>query len=100
LPKLAVRRYRDFEILTLLAGTPGLLVTARTSSFRFRGPNADVREIGARLGVATLLDGSLRRAGDRIRVTVQLVETGSGYHLWAEQFDRPANDLFAIQEAN
>ncbi len=86
------------EIITLLAGTPGLLVTARTSSFRFRGPTADVREIGARLGVATLLEGSVRRAGDRIRVTVQLVESGSGYHLRAEQFDRPANDLFAIQD--
>ncbi len=86
------------EILTLLAGTPGLLVTARTSSFCFRGPNADVREVGARLGVATLLEGSVRRAGNRIRVTVQLVETGSGYHLWAQQFDRSASDLFTIQD--
>ena len=86
------------EILTLLANVPGLRVTARTSSFAFRGREEDAREIGKRLGVSAVLEGTLRKAGDRIRVTVQLISTRDGYHLWAEQYDRSADDVFAIQD--
>jgi TolB-like protein/tetratricopeptide (TPR) repeat protein len=86
------------EILTLLARVPGLLVTARTSSFAFRGQEKDVRRIGAALGVSTLLEGSVRQADDRLRVTVQLIDTRDGYHIWAEQFERSAADVFALQD--
>jgi adenylate cyclase len=86
------------EILTLLARVAGLKVTARTSSFAFRGREKDVRQIGAALGVSTLLEGTVRQAGDRLRVTVQLIETRDGYHVWAEQFDRTAADVFALQD--
>ena len=86
------------EIITRLAGVPRLRVTARTSSFAFRGQEGDVREIGARLGVSALLEGTLQKVGDRLRVTVQLIGTGDGYHLWAEQFDRSADDVFAVQD--
>jgi tetratricopeptide (TPR) repeat protein len=75
-----------------------LHVTARTSSFSFRGKEADVRRIGAELNVENILEGSVRRAGSRIRITVQLVNTADGYHLWSERFDRDMTDVFAIQD--
>ena len=71
---------------------------ARTSAFAFRGKEVDVREIGARLNVEHILEGSVRRAGSRIRVTAQLVKASDGYHLWSQRFDREMTDVFAIQD--
>ena len=76
------------EIITVLTRIQGLRVTARTSSFAFRGRYQDVREIGARLGVSALLEGSVQRSGGRVRVSAQLVETRNGFHLWSEYYDR------------
>jgi len=85
------------ELINALTQIDGLRVAARTASFHFRG-GADVREVGARLGVGTLLEGSVRKAGDRLRVTVQLIETATGYHRWSRRFDRQLDDVFAIQD--
>src|SRR5512140_3437995 len=86
------------EVITALSRLPGLRVTARTSSFAFRGKEQDVCEIGRRLKARAVLEGSVRRSGSRIRVTAQLVETLQGYHLWSERFDRELTDVFAIQD--
>ena len=86
------------EIINLLAKVPNLKVTARTSSFAFRGKEQDIRRIGDALGVRTILEGSVRRAGSRIRVTAQLINTEDGYHLWSERYDRELTDVFAIQD--
>src|SRR5438874_1745227 len=86
------------EILNALSKIGGLHVPARTSCFAFRGTSLDAREIGKRLGVETLLDGSIRKVGKRVRVGVQLVDAGSGYQLWSERFDREIEDIFAIQD--
>jgi len=86
------------ELIAALARLQGVRVASRTSSFQFRGTVADVRTIGERLGVGAVLEGGVRRAGDRLRVTVQLVNTGDGYQLWSERFDRQLEDVFAIQE--
>jgi adenylate cyclase len=86
------------EILNALSKVGGLHVPARTSCFAFRGATLDAREIGKRLGVETLLDGSIRRAGKRVRISVQLVDTSNGYQLWSERFDREIEDIFAIQD--
>ncbi len=86
------------DIIDALAQLPGLRVMARTSAFSFRGKEADVREIGARLNVEHILEGSVRRAGSRIRVTAQLVKASDGYHLWSQRFDREMTDVFAIQD--
>ena len=86
------------EIINLLANVPDLKVTARTSSFAFRGKEQDIRQIGEALGVRTILEGSVRRAGSRIRVTAQLINTDDGYHLWSERYDRELTDVFAIQD--
>ena len=76
---------------------PELRVTARTSSFAFRDSQEDVRIIGSKLGVATILEGSVRKDGDRIRVTSQLVDTRDGYHLMSQTYDRDASDLLSVQ---
>jgi serine/threonine protein kinase/tetratricopeptide (TPR) repeat protein len=86
------------DIIDALTQVPGLRVMARTSAFAFRGKEADVREIGARLNVEHILEGSVRRAGNRIRVTTQLVKASDGYHLWSQRFDREMTDVFAIQD--
>ena len=86
------------EILNALTKVAGLHVPARTSCFAFRGKSMDAREIGKRLGVETLLEGSIRKAGDRVRITVQLVDAQNGYQLWSERFDREIEDIFAIQD--
>jgi len=86
------------EILNALNKVAGLRVPARTSCFAFRGKSMDAREIGKRLGVETLLEGSIRKAGNRLRITVQLVDARNGYHLWSERFDREVEDIFAIQD--
>ena len=86
------------EILNLLAKVNGLRVAARTSSFAFAGSEADIREIGEKLGVETVLEGSIRKSGDTVRITAQLIDIGSGYHLWSETYDRDLTDIFAIQD--
>src|SRR5262249_5985265 len=86
------------ELINALTRIDGLRVASRTSSFQFRSAGADVREVGRQLGVATLLEGSVRKSEDRLRVTVQLIETETGYHRWSERFDRKLDDVFAIQD--
>jgi eukaryotic-like serine/threonine-protein kinase len=86
------------EIINALTRLPGLRVIARTSSFSFRGKEVDIREIGAELNVKHILEGSVRKAGNRIRITTQLVNTADGYHLWSERYDREITDVFAIQD--
>jgi adenylate cyclase len=86
------------EILNALAKVGALHVAARTSCFAFRGTSIDAREIGRRLGVEALLDGSIRKAGNRVRISVQLIDARNGYHLWSERFDREIEDIFAIQD--
>ena len=86
------------EILNALASITGMRVASRTSSFRFRDQSADAREIGRALNVAAIMEGSVRKAGERVRVTAQLIDAGNGYHLWSENFDRKLEDIFAIQE--
>ncbi|MCW8926128.1 MAG: hypothetical protein OQJ84_07725 [Xanthomonadales bacterium] len=86
------------EILNVLAKVEGLHVAARTSSFAFREPNTDIREIGRLLNVSTVLEGSIRKAGNRIRMTAQLINVEDGYHIWSESYDRKLDDVFAIQD--
>lgn len=86
------------EILNSLARTPDLLVASRTSSFQFKGQNQDISAIAAALGVAHILEGSVRRGGDRLRVTAQLIRASDGFHLWSETFDREPKDVIEIQE--
>ena len=86
------------ELINLLAHVPNLKVTARTSAFAFRGKEQDIRRIAEALSVRTILEGSVRRAGSRIRVTAQLINAEDGYHLWSERYDRELTDVFAIQD--
>lgn len=86
------------DLITELARIPGLLVIARHSSFAYKGKAIDVRQIGHELGVRHLVEGSVRRAGDRVRITAQLVEVENGRHLWAERYDRDIQDVFAVQD--
>ena len=86
------------ELISRLSRVSELKVPARTSSFAYRGKAADVRTIAAELGVATVLEGSVRADGDRLRVSVQLVDAGSGFNIWADSFDRRFGDLFALQD--
>ena len=85
------------EILNILAGVDGLQVAARTSSFAFR-ENDDIRDIGDRLNVSHILEGSVRRADSGVRITAQLIDTDTGFHLWSETYDREVDDLFAVQD--
>jgi TolB-like protein len=85
------------EILNLLASVPMLKVIGRTSSFQFHGQNGDLRSIGAKLGAAYVLEGSVRRAGDRVRVTAQLVSARDGGHLWSNTYDRAFGDVLQLQ---
>jgi adenylate cyclase len=86
------------EILNSLARLPELRVTARTSSFEFKNTNTDISEIGNRLGVAHVVEGSVRRIGDKLRVTVQLIRAHDGFHLWSETYDRNTDALFDVQQ--
>ncbi|HYJ34226.1 MAG TPA: protein kinase [Candidatus Binatia bacterium] len=86
------------EILNALAKLKGLRVAARTSSFAFKGRQEDLRTVAERLSVATVLEGSVRRAGNRLRVTARLVSAGDGYQLWSERYDRELNDVFEVQD--
>src|SRR6185312_14207730 len=86
------------EIINALTQLPGLRVAARTSSFAFRGPAIQLTEVGAKLKVATVMEGSVRKAGNRLRVTAQLIKVADGYHLWSERYDRNLEDVFAVQD--
>jgi adenylate cyclase len=86
------------ELLNLLARVPGLQVAARTSAFAYKGKNVDVREVGRELGVETVLEGSVRQAGDKVRITAQLIDTETGFHLWSETYDRELKDIFVVQD--
>ena len=86
------------EIIHALVQIDGLHVVARTSAFAFKGRHHDVRSVGEALDVSTVVEGSVRKEGDQLRVTVQLVNTSNGYHLWSKRFDRDINGLLAIQD--
>jgi TolB-like protein len=86
------------EILNLLAKIPELKVIGRTSSFAFKGKNEDLRSIGEALDVNTLLEGSVRTSGDRVRITAQLINASDGAHIWSDSYDRTMTDIFAVQD--
>jgi len=86
------------ELINALTHIKGFFVVARGSAFSFRGKEMDLREIGRRLNVDTILEGSIQKAGDRLRVTAQLIDAGNGYQFWSERFDRQMTDVFAIQD--
>jgi serine/threonine protein kinase/Tfp pilus assembly protein PilF len=86
------------ELINALNKVEGLRVASLTSSFRFRGQAGDIREIATRLDVTHVLEGSVRRAGDRLRVTAQLISAADGYHLWSDRYDRELKDIFAVQD--
>jgi TolB-like protein/Flp pilus assembly protein TadD len=113
LPSIAVLPFRDMssardqeyfcegiaeELIIGLAQIAGLRVAARTSAFQFKDKDLDVRRVGKELGVASVLEGSVRKAGTRLRITAQLINVGDGYHLWSEKYDRDLEDIFAIQD--
>jgi len=86
------------ELLNLLARIPGLQVASRTSSFAYKGRNVDIREVGRELGVETVLEGSVRQAGDQVRITAQLIDASTGFHLWSETYERRLEDIFQVQD--
>ncbi|MEE8114161.1 MAG: tetratricopeptide repeat protein, partial [Nitrososphaerales archaeon] len=86
------------EILNALTKIEGLNVTSRTSSFAFKGKREDIREIGTKLNVTILLEGSVRKAGNKVRITTQLINTTDGYHIWSEVYDRKLEDIFEVQD--
>ncbi len=86
------------ELLNILAGIDGLKVASRTSAFSFKGSNSPIPEIAEQLGVRHVLEGSVRKQGNRVRITAQLIEAGDDAHLWSEVYDRELNDIFAVQE--
>jgi serine/threonine protein kinase/Tfp pilus assembly protein PilF len=86
------------EIINALSKAQGLRVASRTSSFAFKGKNEDIGEIGRKLKVSTVLEGGVRKMGNRLRITAELVNVADGYHLWSERYDREIEDIFAIQD--
>ncbi len=86
------------EIINALTQVPGIKVIARTSAFAFKGKNEDIRRIAEALGVTNVLEGSVRRAGNRLRVTAQLIHAADGTHLWSQRYDRELTDVFALQD--
>ncbi len=86
------------ELLNLLSKTSRMHVTARTSAFQFKGKNLDICKIGKLLGVAHVLEGSVRKSGNRVRISAQLIEAATGFHKWSESYDRTIHDIFAIQD--
>ena len=86
------------EIINALAKVPAMQVASRTSSFAFKGKEVDVRQIGEKLGVGSVLEGSVRKVGNRLRITAQLISVENGYHLWNETYDRQMEDVFAVQD--
>jgi non-specific serine/threonine protein kinase len=86
------------DIINALVSVEELKVASRTSAFRFKGSQSDIREVGRRLGVSTVLEGSVRKAGNQVRIAVQLVNVDDGYHLWSNRYDRELKDVFVIQD--
>ena len=86
------------ELLNALSKVDEIMVTARTSSFMFKGKNEDIRDIGRKLGVSIVIEGSVRKAGNKVRITTQIINSLNGFHIWSENFDRDLNDIFAIQD--
>ncbi|MBX9602948.1 MAG: tetratricopeptide repeat protein [Bryobacteraceae bacterium] len=86
------------EIINALAAIESLAVVSRTSAFQFKGQAIDLRDVGRRLGVQVIVEGSVRKAGNQLRITAQAIDTGKGYHLWSETYRRELHDIFAIQE--
>ena len=86
------------ELLNVLSKIPGLQVSARTSSFQFKGENLDIVDIGQQLNAGLVLEGSVRKAGLKVRITAQLVDARSGFHLWSETYDRELENIFAVQD--
>lgn len=86
------------ELLNALTKVDGLQITSRTSAFAFKGKNTDVREIGTQLNVNRILEGSVRKAGNRVRITAQLINAADGYHIWSEIYDRDLTDIFQVQD--
>jgi len=86
------------EIITALSRLPSLQVTARTSSFALRGQEKDIREVGRRLNAGAVIEGAVQRSGNRVRISIQLIDTSHGYHLWSERFHREFTDVFALQD--
>jgi serine/threonine protein kinase/Flp pilus assembly protein TadD len=86
------------EIINALSKIQALRVASRSSAFAFKGKNLDIREVGDKLGVSTVLEGSVRKAGNRLRITAQLVNVADGYHLWSDRYDRQLDDVFAVQD--
>jgi TolB-like protein/Flp pilus assembly protein TadD len=86
------------ELINGLTKVPGLQVVAHSSSFAFKGRDTDVREIGRQLGVGSVLEGSVRKSGDRLRISAQLIDTAGGFHVWCEQYDRTLEDVFPLQD--
>jgi TolB-like protein/Flp pilus assembly protein TadD len=86
------------ELLNALTKVDGLQVTSRTSAFAFKGKNTDIREIGLQLNVDRILEGSVRKAGNRVRITAQLINAADGYHIWSENYDRNLTDIFEVQD--
>jgi adenylate cyclase len=86
------------DVITDLSKIAGLMVIARNSSFTYKGRSVDIREVGRNLGVRSVLEGSIRRAGNRVRITAQLIDATNGAHLWADRYDRDLTDIFAVQD--
>ncbi len=86
------------ELIDALAKIEGLRVAARTSSFQFKGQATDVRDVGRKLGVQTVLEGSVRKAGEQLRINAQLIDSHDGFHIWSEKYNRQLADVFAVQE--
>ena len=86
------------EIIAVLSKVPKLFVIARNSTFTYKGKPVKVQQVSEELGVRYVLEGSVKKAGDRIRITAQLIDALSGHHLWAEQYDRNLDDIFAVQD--
>jgi serine/threonine protein kinase/Flp pilus assembly protein TadD len=113
IPSIAVLPFRDMspqrdqeyfcegmaeELINALVKIERVSVAARTSAFQFKGKDQDIRKIGEQLGVSTVLEGSVRKAGNRLRITAQLINVADGYHLWSDKYDRDMEDIFSIQE--
>src|SRR6476659_8638597 len=86
------------EILNSLSHLKDLKVAGRTSSSQFKGKNIDLHEVGEKLGVRSVLEGSVRKQGNKLRITAQLINVEDGFHLWSEKYDRDMDDIFAIQD--
>ena len=88
------------ELLNLLAKLPELRVIGRTSSFQFKGRHEDLRVIGEKLNVAHILEGSIRKSGNKVRITAQLIKAADGSHFWSQSYDRTLDDIFVVQDTS